>query len=445
MNMKRLIAIWMMILCLTFAVVPGQAVRNAADLKPIFRHAVETLYPDWTTTWVSVFSTNRTYVELLLMRVEDESLLTLMILADADHPDGTDWSVSAMAPIPLTEAGVEAVSARLATFDPEAERIASVDALLRDGTLPNDCPQFLISEGETVSQLIPYEDYLLAIVRGTDGRESMRMADWNGESYGPVLATPMFEFLSYIDVHSGYDSMELFCRNNEVVLNRDADGCWRLVCITADEGGRYFVHPDGLVNAQAREFEPYCSNDGWHYGTPTFAVTLPEIDFDHLPDLEDAVPLLDAEGWACVKTERAAFYDAQEGKVLASCFCRLPGRVLSRDSGWTQLQIGTEALGLKGWFRTEDLAFGTETEDVICSFPGYDFFELEDTPLAAEICRSIEEDFYSLDIWLIGQTPAGDWLALVDQKMVCSIPAELISETWPTQHEWDESTWQDWM
>ena len=191
--MKRLILVWVMILCLTFAVVPGQAVRNAADLKPIFRHAAETLYPDWTTTWVSVFSTNRTYVELLLMRVEDESLLTLTILADSDHPDGTDWSVSAMAPIPLTEAGVEAVSARLAAFDPEAERIASVDALLRDGTLPNDCPQFLISEGETVSQLVSYEDYLLAIVRGADGRESMRMADWNGESYGPVLATPMFE------------------------------------------------------------------------------------------------------------------------------------------------------------------------------------------------------------------------------------------------------------
>ena len=88
--MKRLMLVCVMILCLTFAVIPGQAVQYADDLKPVFRHAAETFYPDWTVTWVSVFSTNRTYVELLLMRVEDESLLTLTILADADHPDGTD-------------------------------------------------------------------------------------------------------------------------------------------------------------------------------------------------------------------------------------------------------------------------------------------------------------------------------------------------------------------
>ena len=37
-------------------------------------------------------------------------------------------------------------------------------------------------------------------------------------------------------------------------------------------------------------------------------------------------------------------------------------------------------LGLKGWFRTEDLAFGAETENVICSFPSFDHAPLEGTP-----------------------------------------------------------------
>lgn len=119
--------------------------------------------------------------------------------------------------------------------------------------------------------------------------------------------------------------------------------------------------------------------------------------------------------------------------------CRLPGHVLEQTEGWTQLLIGSEGLGLAGWFRTEDLAFGAETENVICSFLSFDHAPLEDTPFGTEICQLLNDDFFwGFEFWLIGKTPDGDWLMLIDEKLVRIVSPELVGQTEPILHWWED-------
>ena len=127
-------------------------------------------------------------------------------------------------------------------------------------------------------------------------------------------------------------------------------------------------------------------------------------------------------------------YDAPDGTVRGNCFQRLPGRVLSREEQWTQLQIGSRELGTAGWFHTQDLAFGGETEQVVCTFPTYDYWAL----VESEEGRSIPE--YK-PVWLIGRRPDGAWIALIDCDTVKNIPEAVIGETHPTEHEWEENSW----
>ena len=134
------------------------------------------------------------------------------------------------------------------------------------------------------------------------------------------------------------------------------------------------------------------------------------------------------------------------GQALCRALSGAKHRVWSLDrpsdrtpEGWTLLLIGSEELGLKGWFHTEELAFGAETEEVICSFPSFDHAPLEGTPFETEVCQQLHDDFFwGFEFWLIGKTPAGDWLMLIDERLVCTVSPELVGETRPILHWWED-------
>ena len=220
-----------------------------------------------------------------------------------------------------------------------------------------------------------------------------------------------------------------------------------MIGVSNAEQSDYLFDPDetfdldetGVIDLEIYMTVPYKNNDAWHYGRMT------DREIDSSLTVQEAVALLDADGWACTKIENAELYDAPQGTVLATCFCRVPGMVIAQMDGWTQLQIGSDDLGLKGWFHSEDLAFGAGMEEIICSFPSYEFLEFPDeTAFEKMIEDKLGTSFYCCDAWLIAKKSDGDWLMLINQQMVCTPPANQMGETWPTEHAWDESTWHEW-
>lgn len=409
------------------------------DRERSFAAAAEDRFPGWRATHITWYSTIVSYYKIILMGVQDGMLCIRRIDAETNDPDGERWLISEAAPIPLTDAGASRAAAALDAFVLAPVRYEYATQFLSENDLLSESAQFLLQDGETLAYLYPYADYLVGIARNSADQDSLRIASWDGTAYGDVLATSMQELIWINYIHSGNGSLEIYAATSEDWLVMDEDGIWHLEVHTPDDDARYVLEPEGIVESALVEYEPYYNNDAWHYGPPTFPTTLPELVFTEIPYLEDAIPLLDASGWACVKTEGAALYDVPDGDVLANCFCRLPGRVLEQAEGWTLLLIGSEELGLKGWFHTEELAFGAETEEVICSFPSFDHAPLEGMPFETEVCQQLHDDFFwGFEFWLIGKTPAGDWLMLIDERLVRTVSPELVGETRPILHWWED-------
>ena len=419
---------------------PAGADRLSANDKAVIE-AAEAMYPGWKTTWFSYFIDYRGLIyEMNLMRAEDGMLRLKSVIAPQGDLAGNGWEADDHAPVPMTEQGFAEAECALETFDIECDpRLSTMELFLERFKLMPECAGFLLNEGETLDGLYPGCHGLTGVAVDAGGSRSLRFADWDGSSYGPAVTSKPEPSLYYNDIHSNDEYMELYGSWGECALKRGPDGVWRLVSFDSGDGGRYSITGDGLVDVGVTEWGR-CSNDAWHYGVLGIGLALPEISFSSLPfDLEEAVALLDASGWACVKHDGAALCDAPNGKTAAACFARLPGRVVTQEEDWTQLQIGSEELGMTGWFRTDDLAFGAETEQVVCAFPGYDYYRLEETPLSAFICEKTGTDFYSFDVWLVGRTAGGNWLLLADDRLVCTASTDDIGETWPAQHMWEEN------
>ena len=446
--MKRLMLVWVMILCLALGTCfpAGADDRTPSPKELVFVEAVETRYPGCRVMVVSTYLTSEVHVAMNLLGVADGMLQVIYVDAEADDPEGRGWDVRTRAPIPLTDWGAERAAEMLKVFQLSPMRYyynSYENEFLTDYGLLEDAAPFLTGKGETLVRLYSRGGLLMGLAENEEGEVSLRLAEWDGSAYGDVLASPMQPELSINREHSTDDYMELYSGTTDFSLGRREDGTWQLTSCSPGMDERYTISTDYLVGMAYAEYNIHTSNDAYHYGSPAFGITMPDVDFAAVPSLEEAVRLLNADGWACVKAEGAAMCDAPEGNVLAECFCRLPGRVLARDGGWTQLQIGSEAQGLKGWFRTDDLAFGAETEDVVCGFPSYEFYDLDETPLAEEICRQLDEDYWFIPLWLVGKTPAGDWLLLADNTLVCTASPEAIGKTGPATHLWEDEEFAD--
>ena len=443
--MKRMMLVWVMILCL----VPMSA-RAEETQEMLFAESAEALFPGWKATSVGIGEWEEDECEIYMIRVSDQMLWGRSITAMADDLSGSQWEIWDNAPIPLTAAGAEVAMAALANADLERNDYISyytINSLIEKNNLLPECAAFLLRDGEKLVRMHAYDSAIIAVAEDAAGKQYLRVSSWDGTAYGAVLTSMPFDRIGYNSEHSYGDYMEVFCASGECALEY-RNGVWQMSWFTpegAENGSAYWIQDGCLLDMAVLEIVPYQNNDAWHYGSFTIDLTLQGIDFDAIPTMEEAIPLLDASAWACVKMEGAALYDAPEGTVLASCFCRVPGRIMRQEGKWTQLRIGSDELGLDGWFQTEDLAFGAETEEVICSFPSYEFWEQPDeTAFERMIEDTLNTSFYTCDAWLIAKKADGDWLMLINQQLVCTPPNDQIGDTWPTEHAWDESTFHEW-
>ena len=445
MTMKRLILVWVMILCL----VPLGAWAEETQ-EMLFAESAEALFPGWKATSVGIGEWEEDECEIYMIRVSDQMLWGRSITASTDDLSGDQWEIWDNAPIPLTAAGAEVAITALSNADLERNDYISyytINSLIEENNLLPECAAFLLRDGEKLVRMHAYDSAIIAVAEDAAGKQYLRVSSWDGTAYGAVLTSMPFDSIGYNSEHSYGDYMEVFCASGECALEY-RNGVWQMSWFTpkgAENGSAYWIQDECLLDMAVLEIVPYQNNDAWHYGSFTIDLTLQGIDFDAIPTMEEAIPLLDASAWACVKMEGAALYDAPEGTVLASCFCRVPGRIMRQEGKWTQLRIGSDELGLDGWFQTEDLAFGAETEEVICSFPSYEFWEQPDeTAFERMIEDTLNTSFYTCDAWLIAKKTDGDWLMLISQQLVCTPPNDQIGDTWPTEHAWDESTFHEW-
>ena len=439
-----------LLLCFGVAQAEYSWQQRLSDTGPSVKELVEpaqAAYPDWQVWeteeyWTGLYNggpQHEHHCMVYMYRVEADRLLVMSLWTMANPlkaGDPVPWEESYYAPIPLTAEAAE----RIAAMAPEEVFEMYEGASLTEAALPG-CAEFLVQEGEKLTKLLAYPDFLVGIVEDAQELESLRIGHWNGTAYDKVTATAMNEYIYINEIHSWNDELELYIPGAELWVYCGDDGVWRLGRVLGEteiDGElldvSYIVGEDGLYTDDYITTD-YRSNDWVRYGRPTFPTLLDGMDFAELPlSIEAVRDRTDASGYACVKQEGAGLYDAPEGNVLANCYKRLVGRVMTEQDGWVQLQIGSSEQGMTGWFRTEDMAFGAEVNEVRCSFPAYDdepWWDLEDlSSILPEY--GAELDPWSTTLWLIAQTPDGDWLVQVNDDLVCTATAEAIGEVGPT-------------
>ena len=220
---------------------------------------------------------------------------------------------------------------------------------------------------------------------------------------------------------------------------RQPDGRWIFVGIADGNWTLYRVYDDFVTDAN--ELALCDSNDVIHYGVFTLGRDMTEADIPAYPDfIRDVIPLLDSSAFACVRSDGTAMLDSPGGQVLAACYARLTGRILRREGGYVQLQIGSEEHGMTGWFAEDDLAFGPEIEEVRCGFPSHGDDDCSG-PYLADVLAGIDPaglEYTTYLVWLIGKLPGGDWLVQLDVDTVCTAPMEAFRDVGPAAELWAE-------
>lgn len=439
--MKKTVLVSLLLILL--AVLPSAALANVS--KEYAALAAEGAFPGWTVWHSTWYGSGRwqdeiaIHTEVLMYRVDHGMLETKILVAVTNgisNGEEIPWNSIDYAPVPL---------------DQEAERrimnAASTDVMypyekmeVAKAMLPG-CAPFLLSDAETLDELLIHRDFLVASISNQKGQFGLRIAHWNGQQFDRITASPMQEQAFFInEIHSTSGYLEIYSEKGTIVCICSDQGDWQLHYVDGSEGvsGCYSIEEGYLY--QYDDFESYQNNDQYHYGRPTFPVDLADLDFSAIPyGIENALPLLDTDGWACVKTEGAGMYGAPEGRRLASCYARLVGVVAQEKDGWVRLQIGSEEQGRAGWFKKEDLAFGSEMESVICSFPSFTIEGLYDMDDWDALMPGAEMEWepWQSNIWLIGKTEEGNWLVQIEMDLVTEWPETRFASTGPTEHTWE--------
>ncbi len=275
-----------------------------------------------------------------------------------------------------------------------------------------------------------------AVVEKPEGLRCIRIAhqtangSWILQS-SPWMALPIWmnDFHSndkWIEVEYDLAEEELYV---SICLFPGEDGSWYL----GELDGR-LLRQDVPYIVEVIDFHPD-HNDDFHYGSLRISLSLENVNLESLPPYTgDFDSILDPTGWACVRVEGASLYDAPDGEPIAECPLRVTGRVIEQTGGWTCIQIGSQGSGLRGWYHTEELAFGEEIEHVVCSYPSYnwDVFENMDSVFHN---IEIETDEYSTRLWLIGKCPDGRWLVQINMDTVAFADETSFTDIGPTVHD----------
>ncbi|MBQ2642126.1 MAG: hypothetical protein IJG15_09030, partial [Lachnospiraceae bacterium] len=222
--MKRLMLVWMMMLCLlplgAWADIDCST-RDYDFSEDDLIAAAEAEFPDWdiidseqywTGHWENELAC---WVDISLMRVEDCTLCqkTLSVMVNPLKPgDPIPWEVTDWAPIPLTEEAADT----LLEMDPAdlyraEEGYANEPFMLAQSIVPG-CAPFLLSEGESWSVLYSYPSVLAGVVINVEGQKCIRIAHWDGEQYDSVTSSRFFaeDQFSINGYHSGGNTITVF-------------------------------------------------------------------------------------------------------------------------------------------------------------------------------------------------------------------------------------------
>ena len=445
--MKRLILFALLTLLLAAGVLSSAGAADGDDFDYTTRsyevsekdlaEAAARDYPGWRISdvqryWAGSWEDQLAcWTEIQLFRVDAHMLCQkrLFVLVNPlKSGDPVPWEVEDWAPVTVTEEAERF----LGDMDPKdlhmnkggLEECAITDSILYG------CAHELLNEGETWEELFAYPDCLAGIVKNAAGQYCIRISHWNGAVYDSTVSS------RYLDMYLDVNPYESF--NDELYVNtwyftKHPDGSWRLDAIEG-ELNIISIYDDYIEDASYLGI--YDSNALLHYGVPAFDTELTEVDFSALPIfIQDAVPLLDSSGYACVRKDGVPMLDGPGGETAAYCYARLAGRILERDQGFVKLQIGSAGRGMTGWFAEEDLAFGPETEEIRCGFPSHHHDD-GDGDYLQKVLEGVDpaelENRICL-VWLIGKLPDGRWLVQLDVDTVCTAPADAFRDVGPAR------------
>ncbi|MBR6029438.1 MAG: hypothetical protein IKP40_10145 [Clostridia bacterium] len=469
---KERLMIGLLILCLALAGGSAEGKSLSEKCEERVLPEIAAAFPEWTVDYADTYSTGMykdhfaTFVEAVVFRTGDGMLWLRKLTVAADplfEGKPIEWQIEDRAPVPVTEEAAE----RIATMPPEGVTYGYCP-FLEEKILPG-CASFMLREGETWTDLGVMEDSLVGVSRDSEGRERIHTARWDGTSYEETVVSPAWEKAwSLNTIHSANGSLELhgdhYC---DYYMDCFPDGKWRLTSVNNDVGIYYFYED---VMLDVTYGSGGSSNGVYHYGSPAFPRELSELDLDSIPWRgADLAALLDASAWACVREDDTPLYSAPDGEILGLAYARLAGKIAAEEDGWVCLQIGSEARGMRAWFRRDQMAFGAETENVRCGFPDYNWDEKKET-LPVILNRNMaeldtpfpvdhDEDGYPKAVWLIARMTDGGFLTEVNEDYVGVLAADAFAEILPpydededdgyfnmTDEEWEElfSEDEDW-
>lgn len=413
--------------------------------KSYFLEAAQRDYPDWQIRRASYYISGRyegesaRYIEISIYRITD-SAIELLELSTLINPiregDDVSWSVSALIPVEIVSGAADDLCAMTA----EEIFYDGIGASFTNAARNLLVPSLRVAD-ESVTQLLSCSKFLFCITENSAGKSILRIAEWDGSSYTNVVATRPQPHLNFLPAHSYDGEMELWLSEDAVVYPRyDAEVGWHI--------NHFFINDSNLVVFQNRIIEGeieewYQDNNSEHYGRFTLPHSLTEVDFATFPrTFDEVLAHMDYTGVACTAHDDTPLYATPDGEVLAYCYTRVPMTVISESGDWREVQLGSDVDGLRCWVRAADLAFGADTENVVCTFPTHE--EVDEAQEAVSFGGKSRLLVDGSAWWIIGTLPSGDYLMMYagDEEMfVGTAPASAFSELGETEHGYWNADW----
>lgn len=414
--------------------------------KSYFLEAAQQDYPDWQV-WKVTYSGYGRYENEIAIHIFvnlyrfTNDCIELMELDAITNPiqegDDVPWSVTTLIPVELAPGAADTLRA----MDGKDIFTISSRAVFSDTVTDLLMPSQHTAD-ETVVQLMSSPQFLYYVTKDSAEQYMLRIAKWDGSEYTTVVSTPSPAKLSFNPAFSSDNTLELDANLSpylEVDCKFDADGVWRIHTLNNDA---YFVtvYDNYIIKTYWSNEQ---NNDDYHYGRLTLPLTLNEVDFAAFPrTFAEVLSSMDYTGVACTAHDDTPLYAAPDGDVLAYCYTRVPMVVISESGDWREVQLGGDADGLRCWVRAADLAFGADTENVVCTFPTHRAVDRVQKAVSfSGKARALED---GTAWWIIGILPNGDYLMMYagDEEMfVGTAPASAFSELGETEHGYWNADW----
>ena len=446
--MRKLLACFLaLLMCCTGLTAFAESLTLPEVLpKSYFLEAAQQDYPDWQV-WKVTYSGYGRYENEIAIHIFvnlyrfTNDCIELMELDAITNPiqegDDVPWSVTTLIPVELAPGAADTLRA----MDGKDIFTISSRAVFSDTVTDLLMPSQHTAD-ETVVQLMSSSQFLYYVTKDSAEQYMLRIAKWDGSEYTTVVSTPSPAKLSFNPAFSSDNTLELDANLSpylEVDCKFDADGVWRIHTLNNDA---YFVtvYDNYIIKTYWSNEQ---NNDDYHYGRLTLPITLNEVDFAAFPrTFAEVLSSMDYTGVACTAHDDTPLYAAPDGGVLAYCYTRVPMVVISESGDWREVQLGGDADGLRCWVRAADLAFGADTENVVCTFPTHRAVDRGQKAVSfSGKARALED---GTAWWIIGVLPNGDYLMMYagDEEMfVGTAPASAFSELGETEHGYWNADW----